>query len=77
MLRHIYQITDLPTHISPDAIVEKYVPMGFNQFKIEGRTVPDIALAENYIYYMIKPEYKDTARLELLGTLTQKTKYFN
>lgn len=77
MLRHIYQITDLPTHISPDAIVEKYVPMGFNQFKIEGRTVPDIALAENYIYYMVKPEYKDTARLELLGTLTQKTKYFN
>lgn len=77
MLRHIYQITDLPTHISPDAIVEKYVPMGFSQFKIEGRTVPDIALAENYIYYMIKPEYKDTARLELLGTLTQKTKYFN
>ena len=77
MLRHIYQITDLPTHISPDAIVEKYVPMGFNQFKIEGRTVPDIALAENYIYYMIKLEYKDTARLELLGTLTQKTKYFN
>lgn len=56
MLRHIYQITDLPTHISPDAIVEKYVPMGFNQFKIEGRTVPDIALAENYIYYMIKPD---------------------
>lgn len=77
MLRHIYEITDLPTHISPDAIVEKYVPMGYNQFKIEGRTVPDIALAENYIYYMIKPEYKDTARLELLGTLTQKTKYFN
>ena len=77
MLRHIYQITDLPTHISPDAIVEKYIPMGFNQFKIEGRTVPDIALAENYIYYMVKPEYKDTARLELLGTLTQKTKYFN
>lgn len=77
MLRHIYQITDLPTHISPDAIIEKYVPMGFSQFKIEGRTVPDIALAENYIYYMVKPEYKDTARLELLGTLTQKTKYFN
>lgn len=77
MLRHIYQITDLPTHISPDAIVEKYVPMGFSQFKIEGRTVPDIALAENYMYYMVKPEYRDTARLELLGTLTQKTKYFN
>lgn len=77
MLRHIYQITDLPTHISPDAIVEKYLPLGFNQFKIEGRTIPDIALAENYIYYMVKPEYKDIARLELLGALTKKTKYFN
>lgn len=77
MLRHIYQITDLPTHISPDAIIEKYIPMGYNQFKIEGRTIPDIPLAENYIYYMVKPEYKDTARLELLGMLTQKIKYFN
>lgn len=73
---HIYDITSLPTHISPEMIYEKYAPMGFNQFKIEGRTIPDIALAENYIYYMIRPEYKDTARLELLLALTQKIKHF-
>lgn len=77
MLRHIYEINDLPTHISPDAIYEKYVPMGYNQFKIEGRTIPDISLAETYVYYMIKPEFKDRARLELIGSLTKKIKYYN
>lgn len=77
MARHIYQSKDLSTHISPDAIVEKYLPMGFNQFKIEGRTLPDVAVLESYIYYMVKPEYKESARLEMLCALTQKNKYFN
>lgn len=53
------------THISPEAIYEKYVPMGFSQFKIEGRTLNIFQLIENYIYYMIKPEFKDKARLAL------------
>lgn len=77
MARHIYQSKDLSTHISPETIVEKYLPMGFNQFKIEGRTLPDVAVLESYIYYMVKPEYKDSARIEMLCALTQKNKYFN
>lgn len=58
-----------PTHISPAAILEKYVPMGFNQFKIEGRTAEIFNLIENYLYYMIKPEYKDEAFLTLTSNL--------
>lgn len=50
-------------HISPEAIIEKYIPMGFNQFKIEGRTASVFNLTEFYIYYMIKPEYRDKARI--------------
>ena len=34
----LFQIKDYCTHITPDDIFNKYVPMGFNQFKIEGRT---------------------------------------
>lgn len=51
------------THITPEAIMEKYVPMGFNQFKIEGRTANFINLTEYYLYYMVKPEYREKARI--------------
>ncbi|MCQ2464605.1 MAG: hypothetical protein MJ095_03375 [Oscillospiraceae bacterium] len=51
------------THISPAAIAEKYVPMGFNQFKIEGRTTNAFTLAEYYLYYMVKPEHLDKMRM--------------
>lgn len=57
------------THITPDDIWEKYVPMGFRHFKIEGRTSTTITLMENYLYYMVKPEYRDEARYLLMMNL--------
>lgn len=62
-------VRSLSTHISPEDILNKYIPMGFNQFKIEGRTATMFNLIEFYLYYMIKPEYKDKARLALLNNL--------
>lgn len=76
MKKHLYQTVDSPVHISPEAIYEKYVPMGYSNFKIEGRSVPDVNVLENYIYYMIKPEYQNEARLEMLLLLTKEVKYF-
>lgn len=76
MLKHLYQTTDSPLHISPSALYGKYAEMGYRNFKIEGRSVPDINVLENYVYYMIKDEYKDTARLEMLLRLTKNVKYF-
>lgn len=73
---HLYDTVKYSTHIPPEFIYEKYAPMGFENFKIEGRSVPDINVLENYIYYMVKPEYKDKVRLELLLTLTKGHKYF-
>lgn len=67
--RTIFDIKGLSTHISPDDIWNKYVPMGFNQFKIEGRTAGKLALIENYMYYMIKPECIDEARFRFLDNL--------
>lgn len=72
----IYDITDFPTHVSPEAIFEKYLPMGFNNFKIEGRTVNDTNLLETYIHYMVKPEHKNTVRLNMLNLLTSNHRYF-
>ena len=67
--RNAFDIRKLPSHVSPDAIWEKYIPMGFEQFKLEGRTAGRIFLTENYLYYMVKPECRDEARLMLLYNL--------
>lgn len=71
-----YEISSHETYISPRDIIEKYVPMGFVNFKIEGRTIPDILLLEYYVIYMVKPEYQNKIRLDFLKTLTSKHKYF-
>lgn len=60
------------THVTPEAILEKYIPMGFNQFKIEGRTQKIFYLVEYYIYYMVKPEFRDKARLALITNLVKQ-----
>ncbi len=56
-------------HISPEAIWGTYLPMGFQQFKIEGRTASKLFLIENYMYYLIKPECRDEARFLFLHNL--------
>ena len=67
--RGIFEIRGLRTHISPDDIWNKYVPMGFEQFKIEGRTASALNILETYMYYMAKPECRDEARFRLLKNL--------
>lgn len=67
--RGIFDIRELSTHISPDDIWNKYVPMGFSQFKIEGRTANTLNILETYMYYMIRPECRDEARFTLLRSL--------
>ncbi len=75
--RTIYDITKFSTYVSPEDIFEKYLPMGFNQFKIEGRCTPDLEVLETYIHYMAKPEYKDILRLKMLHVLTGKKFFTN
>ena len=67
--RSLFDIVKLKNHISPDEIWGKYIPMGFEQFKLEGRTLETLNLLEHYMYYMIKPECKDQARFEFLNWL--------
>lgn len=56
-------------YITIDDIREKYIPLGFNKFKISGRSGEDISkinLIENYVKYFVKPEYIDEIRNKLL-----------
>ena len=54
-------------HMTYDMIKEKYAPMGFEHFKIEGRTWNELDLALTYCEYMIKPEYKNYVLTCLIG----------
>ena len=67
--RSLFEIKKLKNHISPDEIWDTYIPMGFEQFKIEGRTKDVFSLTEHYMYYMAKPECRDEARFEFLNWL--------
>lgn len=44
--------------IGTDAIKNVYLPMGFSQFKIEGRGLGSALILEFLLYYMTKPEYQ-------------------
>lgn len=54
-------------NISPKEIYEKYVPAGYNLFKLEGRTLSTYENAANYVRYMVKPEYQYFVLGELLA----------
>lgn len=47
-----------PGFISMDDIQNIYLPMGFTNFKIEGRGLGSALILEFLLYYMTKPEYQ-------------------
>ena len=47
-----------PAFISIGDIQNVYVPMGFTNFKIEGRGLGSAIVLEFLLYYMTKPEYQ-------------------
>lgn len=47
-----------PGFIGVDEIRNTYMPMGFSEFKIEGRSLGSALILEFLLYYMTKPEYQ-------------------
>ena len=47
-----------PGFISVTDIQDIYMPMGFSNFKIEGRGLGSALILEFLLYYMTKPEYQ-------------------
>lgn len=47
-----------PGFIGIDEIQKVYLPMGFSNFKIEGRSLGSALILEFILYYMTKPEYQ-------------------
>ena len=51
-----------PGFISTEDIKNIYLPMGFSQFKVEGRSLGSALVLEFLLYYMTKPEYQINVR---------------
>ena len=54
-----------PGFIGVEDIRNRYLPMGFSQFKIEGRSLGSALVLEFLLYYMTKPEYHLRVREEI------------
>jgi len=54
-----------PAFISVGDIQNTYLPMGFTNFKIEGRSLGSALILEFLLYYLTKPEYQMRVREEL------------
>ena len=54
-----------PGFISVDDIRGVYLPMGFSEFKIEGRGLGSAMILEFLLFYLTKPEYRLNVREEI------------
>ncbi len=54
-----------PGFIGVGDIQNTYLPRGFSQFKIEGRSLGSALILEFLLYYLTKPEYQLTVREEI------------
>lgn len=51
-----------PSFIGTKEILETYLPLGFSNFKIEGRGLGTAMILEFLLYYLTKPEYRLNVR---------------
>lgn len=56
---------DNPGFIGTEDIVNTYIPAGFTNFKIEGRSLGSAVILEMLLYYMVKPEHRLRVREEI------------
>ena len=52
-------------YIGPGEVLNTYMPMGFEQFKIEGRSLGSAVVFEMLLHYMVRPEHRLKVREEI------------
>ena len=60
-------VKNYKNNLSYDDITNFYEPLGFQHYKLEGRTWDELTLALTYCYYFIKNEFHDEAITYLLN----------
>lgn len=66
LAREFYQIMENRSFISNELIHGKYKEAGFRHFKLDGRGFPPHKAMDSFLYYLVKPEYKEIVRGILL-----------
>lgn len=65
--RDFYQVMENRSFITTEAMYGKYREAGFCNFKLDGRAFRRYKVLESFIYYLVKPKYRDRMRLEVLS----------
>ena len=53
----LYELFNTPQFVS-NKMINKYIELGINHFKIQGRTDSDYNLIETFAYYLVKEKYR-------------------
>lgn len=53
----LYELFNTPQFVS-NKMINKYIELGINHFKIQGRTDSDYNLIETFAYYLVKDKYR-------------------
>ena len=53
----LYELFNTPQFVS-NKMINKYIKLGINHFKIQGRTDSDYNLIETFAYYLVKDKYR-------------------
>ena len=72
LTRSFWDALELSSVIKVNDLYNYYVPQGFENFKIEGRTLHPIDVIDSYMYYMVKPEYQNKVKNQLIKMLWYK-----
>ena len=59
---------DRPAFIK-DTEIGSYIEKGFRNFKIAGRGMPESYVIDSYIYFLVRPEYRDVVRKKINTSL--------
>ena len=59
------QIKETPGFLSVRDIQTVYLPLGFSNFKLEGRGLGSAMILEFLLYYLTKPDYQLRVREEI------------
>ena len=52
-----------------DTDISSYIERGFRHFKIAGRGMPESYTIDSYIYFLVKPEYRNLVRNKIETSL--------
>lgn len=64
--KEFFQIAEKKNFISTDMIFGKYKDAGFQHFKLDGRGFSPHRVVESFVYYLVKPQFRDMVRQIIL-----------